>query len=85
MSRVTLWSCVLVLVAFAAPVSADTPEVIQACYRNTGGRLRIVTDTAECRSTETAISWRAQPANPPTFQLVGFTTATFLGDAGQFA
>lgn len=82
------------LVLLPTQVSADT---IHGCVKQKSGKLRIVGDPGQCTDKEAAISWNnegsqgpegpqgpqgeAGPA-PPRFELVGFTSATFVGDEG---
>src|SRR6185503_10127680 len=42
---------------FSAGLIPDSSGRIWACYNNTNGQARIVTDSSECRNNETSISW----------------------------
>lgn len=46
-------------IAFAAD------GALYACFPNDGGRVRIVSSLAECRSTETGVSWNVQGPSGP--------------------
>jgi hypothetical protein len=45
------------LIVLSASANAQT---INACAKNRGGALRIVTDPADCSSRETPLSWNVQ-------------------------
>jgi hypothetical protein len=44
-------------VAIALAAIPDATGVIHACYTNRGGALRAVNSAADCKNTETALSW----------------------------
>ena len=46
----------------AAQVASDA---LYACFPNDGGRVRIVNSLADCRDTETAVSWNVQGPEGP--------------------
>lgn len=46
-------------------VIPDTNGVINGCYHNRAGNLRIVENTSECRPSETAINWNQTGSQGP--------------------
>ena len=44
----------------ARPTQSTVADVIEGCYSNTNGNIRIVDQAAQCRSTETSIEWNKQ-------------------------
>jgi hypothetical protein len=46
--------------ALAASVGGDTPTVIHACKHPSGGWLRQVSDSAQCRRRETPVDWNIE-------------------------
>ena len=43
-----------------AAYASTTADVIQGCYSNTNGNIRIVDQASQCRNTETSIEWNKQ-------------------------
>lgn len=90
---------VFVAIAFLLTTNASA-DTINACAKQSNGKLRLVADLGQCRSNEAPISWESQgpqgpagPQGPPgeatcaasSFQLVGFTSTTVTPDNGIFA
>ena len=50
--------CLTLFLAFCcAPVSAQTPDTISACYQRAAGTLRRVGEPGDCRANEAPLSW----------------------------
>jgi hypothetical protein len=65
-TAVMRWSVMLAVVFWVAVDSyAATPSVIEACYAKSTGAVRIVVNSAGCKSGEVAISWNQQGPQGP--------------------
>lgn len=63
MRMFTIAMAALVLVGVVAVASASIPDVdgnIQACYKTSGGAVRLVDAPADCLASETSIQWPSQ-------------------------
>jgi hypothetical protein len=56
-------------IAIAGAQNSSEDGVISGCYLNSSGLLRIVSETSECRRSETPISWNQE--GPPGSVSVG--------------
>lgn len=55
----------LVAVSGVALAMHSDPNELHACYKNSNGQMRYVTDPADCLPSETAVSWNQQGSQGP--------------------
>lgn len=79
------WAVIGGCIAFAVAATGafathfTSGDRLQACAMSTEGQLRLVTDAAECRPSEEAVSW---PASVPAGGATTFETVTVTVPTG---
>src|SRR5436190_8051819 len=65
MSGLLAGAAIVALVAYVTVFAAPPLTIIQACYNDTNGNLRLVNSPSDCRNHENPISWNVAGAPGP--------------------